>query len=91
MFENRMHAIFSGGDIDLGTMNRNVPILSSTQVSRDAEHLCCENGNRARGFEEHDYRVQRSILYHFIQFVSHASHPVFADPAINFFSIYQIF
>jgi hypothetical protein len=25
------------------------------------------------------------VLYHFDQFVSHASHPIFSDPGFNFF------
>ena len=31
------------------------------------------------------------LLYHFIQFERHASHPIFVDPANNFFSIYGDF
>ena len=32
-----------------------------------------------------------TLLYHFIQFERHASHPIFIDPANNFFSIYGDF
>ena len=31
------------------------------------------------------------LLYYFVQFVRHASHPIFSDPGFNFFSIFQIF
>ena len=32
-----------------------------------------------------------SVLYYFIQFECHASHLIFGNPAINFFSIFPIF
>ena len=35
--------------------------------------------------------MKNEVLYHFIQFERHASHPIFVDPANNFFSIYGDF
>ncbi len=36
-------------------------------------------------------RFNAMILYHFIQFGRHASHPIFSDTGNDFFSIFPIF
>src|ERR1700761_6561673 len=34
---------------------------------------------------------EEALLYNFVQFVCHRSHPISEDPCNNFFSIYRIF